>query len=675
MLLSTRQPFFLYVLTGFFCLFCSVSLAQLHTDTDGGSYCRDGKIQALTRQLNNPKARLAYPGDNNIDVNYYGLDLNLTYSPKYLRGAVTVKLKCTAATLSSFFLDLTSTTATTGQGLRVDSVKAGGQKLVYQFAQNRLTITPAQPLTNSQLYAVTVYYQGIPNSQTQSSFVFSTHERTTDPAIWSLSEPYGAPDWFPCKDTPADKADSSDVRITAPSMFVSVSNGTLVSTTVNSNGTSTYYWRNRHPIAQYLISIAMSNYTRYDTPFTYNGQTMPVTHYIYPEILSSVKANLDLTPGMLQLFTNRFGPYPFLREKYGHAQFGQGNGGMEHQTISSMEAGAFTPTVIAHELAHQWFGDKITCRDWQNIWLNEGFASYAEAIYAESVGGSAGYSAKMNSFMASARTARGSIYVQDISNFANIFDGARSYAKGAAVLHMLRGIVGDNTFFRILPTYTNTLSLAYQTAVTEDFQAVAEQVSGQKLDYFFRQWIYGEGYPTYRYVITGTPTAKTVTVQLDQRNSISSNPSSFTMPVQLKVQSSAGDTTVTVVNSSSSQSFTLPAKGTVTGIVIDPNNWILKATEAGNVVTATTEPVGNFLTVFPNPASDNVSFRFSTTAAGPLSADLTSLTGQVTTRLSESTLSAGDHTRQLSVKGLAAGSYILTVTTASGQQRQVVLVH
>lgn len=662
------------ILTGILCLFYSVSLAQLSPDTDGGDFCRDGKIRALTRQASNPKARLAYPGDNNIDVNYYGLDLNLTYSPKYLRGAVTVKLKCTASSLSSFFLDLNSTTTTTGLGLRVDSVKANGRKLAYQFAQSRLTITPDQALTNSQLYSVVVYYQGIPNGQAQSSFSFSTHERTSDPVIWSLSEPYGAPDWFPCKDTPADKADSSDVRITAPSVFVSVSNGTLVSTTVNGNGTTTYAWRNRHPIAQYLISIAMSNYTRYDTPFTYNGQTMPVTHYIYPEILSSVKASLDLTPAMLQLFTTKFGPYPFLREKYGHAQFGQGNGGMEHQTISSMEAGALTPAVIAHELAHQWFGDKITCRDWQNIWLNEGFASYAEAVYAESVSGQSGYQTTMSSFLNRARTATGSIYVQDISNFSNIFNSARSYAKGAAVLHMLRGIVGDDTFFQILRTYTSTLSLAYQTVITEDFQAVAEQVSGRKLDYFFRQWIYGEGYPTYRYIITGTPTARTVTVQLDQRNSVSTNPGSFTMPVQLRVQSAAGDTVVTVLNNAASQTFTLPTKGAVTGIVIDPNNWILKATEVGNVITAVAEPIGTSVSVYPNPVSDNLSIRFSTSSAGPFSAGLTSLTGQAGPRLSEAALPPGNYTRQLSVKGLATGHYVLTIETASGRQREVVLV-
>jgi aminopeptidase N len=674
MLSTLLQLSFVRILTGILCLLCSVSLAQLNPNIDGDNFCRDGKVRALTRQATNPKARLAYPGDNNIDINYYGLDLNLTYSPKYLRAAVTIKLKCTAASLSSFFLDLNSTTTTTGQGLRVDSVKANGRKLMYQFMQNRLTISPAQALTNSQLYSVTVYYQGIPNGQAQSSFSFSTHERTSDPVIWSLSEPYGAPDWFPCKDTPADKADSSDVRITAPSVFISVSNGTLVSTTVNGNGTSTYAWRNRHPIAHYLISIAMSNYTRYDTPFTYNGQTMPVTHYIYPEILSSVKANLDLTPAMLQLFTNRFGPYPFLREKYGHAQFGQGNGGMEHQTISSMEAGAFTPAVIAHELAHQWFGDKITCRDWQNIWLNEGFASYAEAVYAESVSGQSGYQTTMANFLNRARTATGSIYVQDISSFNNIFNSARSYAKGATVLHMLRGIVGDNTFFQILRTYTNTLSLSYQTVVTEDFQAVAEQVSGRKLDYFFKQWIYGEGYPTYRYNITGTPTTRTVTVQLDQRNSVSTNPSSFTMPVQLQVQSAAGDTVVTVQNTTPSQTFTLPAKGTVTGIVIDPNNWILKATEAGNVITAVAEPVGTRFSVYPNPASDNLSIRFSTNSPGPFSAGLTSLTGQVGPRLSEAALAPGDYTRQLSVKGLSAGQYILIVETAAGRQSEVVLV-
>ncbi len=656
-------------------LFLLPFLASAQPDLNGGQFCQESKLRASARLAANPKARIAYPGDASIDVTYYGLDLHLNHTPNYLRGAATITLKSTVSALSSFFLDLNSSTAPTGEGLRVDSVKTGNQLLAYQFSQNKLTITPAQPLANGQALTLTVFYQGIPNSRDLGSFRFSTHERTTDPAIWTLSEPYGAPDWFPCRDSPADKADSSSVRITAPARFVSVSNGTLASVTNNADGTRTYQWRNSYPIAQYLISVAMSNYERYDTPFSYGGGTMPVTHYIYPEVLPLVRANLDLTPRMLTLFTDRFGPYPFLREKYGHAQIGRGNGGMEHQTISSMEEGALTPNVIAHELAHQWFGDQITCRDWQNIWLNEGFASYAEAIYAESAGGKAGYQSAMNAFAARARTARGSLYVQDISNFANIFNGSRSYAKGATVLHMLRGVVGDSTFFRILRTYTATPSVSYGTAVTEDFQAIAQQVSGRNLADFFKQWIYGEGYPTYRATISGGSAANTTTVRLEQRNTIATSPASFTMPVQIRVQSAAGDTTVTVLNDRADQTFTLPARGLVTGVVIDPENWILKTIESTQfVVTAASEPAQAIVRVYPNPATDALTVDFLTSSTGPATLLLTNSLGQRVRTLTEPSLSPGKHTLTLNVRGLSSGHYTLTIQTPSGPQSQTVLI-
>ena len=654
---------------------------QAQPDADGGQFCQAGKVRYFGQLANNPKARLAYPGDANIDVTYYGLDLRLTHTPNSLRGAATITLKSVTANLSSFFLDLNSVTATTGEGLRVDSVKVGNQKLTFQHAQNKLTITPPQPLTNGQALTLTVFYQGIPNSAANGSFSFGKHENTSDPVIWSLSEPYGASDWFPCRDTPADKADSSSVRITAAKQFVSVSNGILVNTTDNADGTRTYFWKNSYPIAQYLISIAMSNYERYDTPFTSGNQTLPITHYIYPEILPSVKTNLALTPGMIQLFTDRFGPYPFLREKYGHAQFAQGNGGMEHQTITSMEARALTPGVIAHELTHQWFGDKITCRDWQNIWLNEGFASYGEAIYAESTGGTTGYQSYMNSFMSSARNARGSIYVQDISNFNNIFNSNRSYAKGATVLHMLRGILGDAVFFQTLRTYVASPTVAYKTAVTEDFQAIAQQVSGKSLDYFFKQWIYGEGYPTYKATVSPGSTANTASVRLEQRNTTATNPTSFTMPVQLQLKSAAGDTTVTVFTDQADQMFTVPTRGAISGLVIDPNNWILKTVESvsvvtssPSVVTAINEPSSGQLNVYPNPTTETVAVEFTLPAGGPATISLTNLLGQRIKTLNETTLSAGTHTRAINLHGLSAGRYTLIVETPSSRESRVILV-
>ena len=655
-----------------FLLLLTPFLAHAQPESEGGWACQAGKMRSFERLANNPQARLAYPGDASIDVTYYGLDLRLSVAPNNLRGAATVTLKSTTANLSSFFLDFVSTVTTT-EGLRVDSVKVGNQKLTFQHNQNKLTITPPQPLANGQALTLTVFYQGVP-STAQESFYFDKHQTTNDPVIWTLSEPYGTPYWFPCHDTPADKADSSSVRITAPAPFVSVSNGKLISTTTNADGTKTYFWKNSYPIAQYLISIAVSNYAQLDTPFNYGNQTMPVTHYIYPENLTQVQASLELTPSMLTLFTNRFGTYPFLREKYGHAQFNFG-GGQEHQTVSSMSLSALTPYVIAHELAHQWFGDKITCRDWQNIWLNEGFASYAEAVYAESVNGRTGYQAYMNGFLTSARRAVGSVYVQDISSVNSIFDSRRSYAKGATVLHMLRGIVGDSAFYKTLRTYAATPTLAYKAAATEDFQAVAEQVSGKKLGYFFSEWIYGEGYPAYKATITAN--GNSATVQLVQSNATATNPASFTMPVQMRVLSTTGDTTITVLNDRADQTFTLVGRGTVTNVVIDPDNWILKTLETSstiNVITALAEPSLLGLRVYPNPTTETLTIDFTQNQSGPVLLSLTNQTGQVEKQLTEAVLASGSYTRTLSLRGLSAGQYVLRVQTGTSVESRAVLV-
>ncbi|GAB4028390.1 M1 family aminopeptidase [Spirosoma gilvum] len=656
----------------FLLLFPLLTYAQID---DGGQFCRINKVRYFGQLASNPKARMAYPGDASIDITYYGLDLRFTTSPASMTAATIVTLKSTVPGLPSFFLDLNSTTTST-TGLKVDSVKAGSQKLTFLHAQNKLTITPTQPLANGQALTLAIYYHGVPDSGVNGSFAFGKHESTNDPVIWSLSEPYGASDWFPCRDTPADKADSSSVRITAPAQMVSVSNGKLISTTTNNDGTKTYLWKNSYPIAQYLISIAVSNYAQYDTPYSNRNQTMTVTHYIYPENLAQVQSNLALTPGMIQLFTNRFGEYPFLREKYGHAQFAYGNGGMEHQTITSMELRALTPTTIAHELAHQWFGDKITCRDWQNIWLNEGFASYGEAVYTESASGQSGYQSYINNFMTSARLAQGSIYVQDISNFNNIFNSNRTYAKGATVLHMLRGVVGDSTFYRILRTYVASPLVAYKNAVTEDFQAIAQQVSEKNLNYFFSQWIYGAGYPAYKATITTGGT--TATVQLTQTNALATSPGSFTMPIQMKVQSAAGDTTVTVYNDQADQTFTLPARGKVTNVVIDPNNWILKTLTStivtATVVTGITEPNGIGLRIYPNPTAENLTVDFTQPASGPATLSLTNLLGQRVRAMQEANLSPGNYSRNFSLRGLASGRYTVTVETPSGLQSRVVLV-
>jgi aminopeptidase N len=431
------------------------------------------------------QSELNYPGDPSYDVTYYKLNLTISHEPKYLIGEITLSAESMIDDLISFFLDLSDI-------LTVDSVKSDDDNLNFSHSENILTIQTDHPYNLNEEFNITVFYRGMPQTTGLGNFVFDTHNGM--PSIWTLSEPYGASDWWPCKDTPADKADSADIWITCSSDLFAVSNGSLIETIDNRNGTYTYKWKSGYPIANYLISLAISEFTFYQQYFKYSpSDSMPVVHYIYPDVFPNVKDQLDKTILMLQIFSDHFGLYPFIKEKYGHASFGRG--GMEHQTISSM--GAFNDGVISHELAHQWFGDKVTCKDWHHIWLNEGFATFGEGIYHEIAEGREEYDSFINSTMSFAKNAEGSIYVKNVSSISEIFNGSRSYAKGAVVLHMLRGITGDSLFFRILKNYLNDPVLAYGVATTEDFQRVAEEVYGNSLDYFFQEWIYGENYPHY----------------------------------------------------------------------------------------------------------------------------------------------------------------------------------
>jgi hypothetical protein len=492
--------------------------------------------------------------------------LTVNHTAQTISGNVTCKAEIVLPGVTEIYYDLTNP-------LIVDSVLVNGNVTTFTRGSNKLNIALNSTLNVGDNFTTVVYYHGTPGSSGFGSFEFSS--QGGNPAIWTLSEPYGAKDWWPVKDTPADKADSADFWITVSTSLIPASNGKLMEIVDNGNGTHTYKWKSSYPIAQYLLSMAITNYAQYTNYYRYSPtDSMPINHFLYPGSLNSNIAQLNKTPGMIEIYADRFGEYPFINEKYGHAQFGWG-GGMEHQTISSM--GGFSNMLIAHELAHMWFGDKITCKDWHHIWLNEGFATYGECIINEAWYGKAGYDSYIANEMASARNAVGSIWVQDISQVWEIFNGSRSYAKGAVVLHMLRGIVGDSVFFNILQSYAADPNVAYGVAVTEDFQAVAENVAGMDLDYFFQQWIYGENYPKYhswhsKSFISGN----TWNVSLLITQDVNSNPAFFTMPIQIKLTRAIGDTVITVFNNSASQHYNIAIEGEPLSMVFDPGNWILK---------------------------------------------------------------------------------------------------
>ncbi len=600
-----------------------------------------------------------YPSDDKYDVTYYKLDLNIEhifFTSNHISGSVQMKAKSTVANLTSCYVDLVDQ-------LYIDSIKSTLGTIIYNHSQNIINITFPAALQKDEPFDLTIYYKGVPGSSGWGSFMFESHN--SSPILWSLSEPYGSSEWWPCKDTPADKPDSVDIWVTANSFFKSVSNGKLMDIVDNGNNTKTYKWKVSYPIAQYLISVAMTDYYQYDNNYTaLDGSNMTLNHFVYPETWdNTVKTQLDATPDMIHEFALMFGEYPFLREKYGHAEFNWG-GGMEHQTVTSIVD--FYRDLVSHELAHQWFGDMITCKDWHNIWINEGFATYCEALYVEKKGDFIAYKNYINNDISSAKGAIGSVYCQDISNVDNIFDSRRSYSKGAVVLHMLRWTLGDSLFFKTMYNFANDPQVKYGVAVTEDFQQVAETVSGKDLDYFFNQWIYGEKHPKYSVNWGYNQNGNLYNVRVKISQATNSNPTFFIMPIQLKFKTPSGDTLLTVFNDQQVQEFYFVLNGKPSFFVFDPNNWILK--DMGNITTDTEDESINLFDYklnqnYPNPFNPETKITYQIGTAGPIKLTIFDILGREVKTLVNEYQNPGEYSYNFNATGLAGGVYIYELSS------------
>ncbi len=439
--------------------YSSLLFAQHHTSC----FDQDEKY-FIESEMDRFSSHLGPQGSKSIasgwfDVSYYGLNLTIAINPQYLKGFITIKGVCREQGSALLRFDFMNS-------MHVDSVKVNG--VLSPFTQNPTSIDiKLDFIFPSGLWlTVDIYYRGLPESTGFGSFMFGSHGDV--PWIWSLSEPYGARDWFPCKDHPSDKADSADINVTCDSSFKVGSNGKLVAVINNGDGTRTHCWQERYPIASYLISVAITNYEQFSNWFYYSvADSMEILNYVIPEKLSLALTELPKTVDMMKIFSNLFGEYPFIKEKYGHADFGKG-GAMEHQTMTSTTT--YDESTIAHELAHQWFGNMITCRTWSDIWLNEGFAQYATALYLQNKYGSNAYWIYMRNEIGNALLAKGSIYIRDTTEVKNLFNRNLTYAKGAVVLHRLRRVMGDNLFFKSLYNYANHPEFKYKTAIIRDFQ-------------------------------------------------------------------------------------------------------------------------------------------------------------------------------------------------------------
>ena len=601
-----------------------------------------------------------------IDIKFYELNLDIDFNSSRLRGSVTVNGVIGNIYPDFIELDLYD-------NMTVDSILQNNIPILYLHENDMLKIPISDiTLNDENLFSLTIFYQGTPDHCGAGGFKFDEHQNIGH--VWTLSEAYCARSWWPCKDDPSDKADSVNIIVSVPiePAYIVASNGLLSSTTINNNK-KTYFWKERYPITTYLVSLAIYPYTKWVDQYVspISSDTMLIEHYVFPDRYEASYPNYSLTKDMLSFFSELFGEYPFISEKYGHADFTWG-GGMEHQTLSSM--GSFSQNLMVHELGHSWWGNLITCKTFNDIWLNEGFARYCQALWAEHMYGREAYFDFMNNH---AYYGAGTIYVENPSSNSQIFSAGLSYNKASWVLHMLRHKVGETMFFDILKSYASNDSLSYNAASTSDFQKVCEDISGLDFEQFFQQWIYGEKYP--KYELSWWHEGNGIyNVKIDQVQSYNF----FSMPIDLKFSGSAGpmlvDTTIVIENNNFSQLYEFSGFNfLVENVMLDPENWILKeATYSVNEIDNILPDRVEVEKAFPNPFNSKVKLSFYINPQfgdTHVNVNIFDLRGKIVESLIDNEFIPGYHTTFWNANGKSSGVYFIQLATDNYIDSQKIL--
>lgn len=556
----------------------------------------------------------AHPSMGLYDVKFYHLNIKADNLSTYVDASVRIKARVNAAPMGEFVIELSSL-------FQIDSVYFNGEKIGFSAADNLVVAQLDEEVPANSVFDAVVFYQG--NGVGNNSFFSGISNAVAQPfsnrVTWTLSEPLNAIDWFACKQDLNDKADSAYVFITVPNNLKAGSNGILSEVVQLENGMSRYEWKTRYPIAFYLISMAIAEYEEFSFTTETEGKEVLVQNFVYPAALGAVKDQLLETGDLLQTFSCFFGEYPFAEEKYGHSMAPLG-GGMEHQTMSTMQDFPFQ--LNAHELAHQWFGNYVTCSSWQDIWLNEGFAMYAEYIALESLKGKAAASVMMNDvYSIVLNQTAGSVHVPDhlAEDENRIFDWVLTYNKGAALVHMLRKIIDDDAlFFSTLESYLQAHKNS--TASVEEFKSHLMEKTNVDFTRFFEEWYYGEGYP--KYSVRWNHDSDTLYLKLSQSTS-SAATKVFHTPVEFLADREGADSLFRITPSAKTELIKIYSPSTVKAVRLDPNNWILDKSEAvardlslkaPDIVIAVEEDPKRTFQVYPNPANHRVVVHSETTA-------------------------------------------------------------
>ncbi|MFH2053045.1 MAG: M1 family aminopeptidase [bacterium] len=577
-------------------------------------------MAALIESKGGPEDVIAYPlggmpvpdpRQDLFDVLHYDLRFEVDPVTGFLAGVNTIAFTALSQPVDQLVLDFRGNMYTQGWTI----THPYRERLYVEREGDLAVVHLPTALAPGRLAVVEIPFLGFPVPE--GLFGFRTGLTPAgNPVLATVSEPWSARSWWPCKDDPRDKATFA-ANVTVPGGMTAVSNG-VAGLYGNDPGT----WVEPLPISTYLFSLAVADYVEIDEHYSGSAGEIDLKHYVFPELEEEARADFAVLPEMLDFCGEIFGPYPFPGQKYGMVTCSWDEA-MEHPTavtwgdVLVTGTGQFE-TIVFHELAHMWFGNLITPEDWTHIWLNEGFATYAEALWAEHKWGFAG----LRNFMGAHNWGFAYPYDTLIRNPA-ISDPAYyfhvvAYHKGAWVLHMLRRWIGDEAFFTALRNYLNNPQLRYKTADSDDFRAECELASGEDLGWFFDQWLYRKTHPVYQIASINDWDGDVNNYRLRLRqvqvpeSFAGSDP--YKVLVDVRLRGAGLDTTVTFINDQLDQEydFTLPA--TVTTVTLDPDRWLLHRIDENPIAPAgeAAPAAVRLLPATPNPFNPRTLFRWET---------------------------------------------------------------
>jgi aminopeptidase N len=573
------------------------------------------------------------------DVLKYDINISLLPDEQIINARVTIDFVAVEDIDDNLVFDFA--------GLAIDSVFWDNRRVSATRQNETLQIPVPLFIMAGDTHSVQIYYQGKP----QKGLYFRSNGQG-DTVIYTHNEPYDAHFWFPCKDDPSDKA-KLEMKITVPGPLIVLSNGKLIGQSFSGSGYTLFSWKEDYPIATYLVSLAAGHYTVVDKIFPWSTVDLLLQYYVYPEDVERGESALESTAEMMDFYSDYIGEYPFISEKYSMVEVPMREAAaMENQTATTM--GDFVMDnqgVIAHELAHQWWGDALTPSFFKDIWLNEGFASYFDALFTEFKDGKESFKTKMDNFR-NRITTDGSLLYPIYNPPLRYLFGNAVYYKGAWVLHMLRAKMGDETFREICRRYYE--DFRYKNVTTADFIHTAELISGCTLLDFFNQWLEYGGLP----VIIGSWNQINGTVELSLQQDQEEPVYRFDLDVLIK-----GVSTDTLLEIPVTERFVrqrISFAEPVAGIVIDPDKKILNT---NNSPLYLIPKRSRLVRLFPNPFNERVTISYQLSRREKVSITIYNLLGEKVALLVDDEKNIGIYTIDWSGLSAATGAYYCVMKT------------